>query len=80
VLENEAIRRAAREIVADMTGGNVSDDQPLISSGLIDSISVLTLISRLEKKLAIRVATDSLQPDDFDSVDLIVETVQRAAE
>jgi acyl carrier protein len=73
---------AAREIVSDMLRGRVSapieDEQALISSGLIDSLSVLTLISRMEKKLGIRVATSGLQPDDFEHIDLIVETIERS--
>jgi acyl carrier protein len=62
-----------------MVSSAVSDGEPLISSGLIDSLSILKLISRLEKKLGIAIPTDNLQPDDFESVDGIVETVQRVA-
>ena len=62
-----------------MVSSPVSDGEPLISSGLIDSLSILKLISRLEKKLGIAIPTDNLQPDDFESVDGIVETVQRVA-
>lgn len=75
----EAVKAAAREVAGGMVGRTLSDDEPLISSGLIDSLSVLTLISRLEKRLDIRVATDGLQPDDFENVDLIAETVLRAS-
>jgi acyl carrier protein len=77
--DENTIRSAAREIVADMAGPAVSDSEPLISSGLIDSLSILKLISSLEKKLGIAIPTDNLQPDDFESVDLIVDTVQRVA-
>jgi acyl carrier protein len=77
--DENAIRSAAREVVASMTGSPVADSDPLISSGLIDSLSILKLISKLESKLGVAIPTDNLQPDDFESVDWIVETVQRVA-
>jgi len=79
MLDENVIRSAAREVVANMVSSPVSDGELLISSGLIDSLSILKLISRLEKKLGIAIPTDNLQPDDFESVDWIVETVQRVA-
>ena len=77
--DEKAIRNAAREVVAGMTGSSVSDSDPLISSGLIDSLSILKLISKLEAKLAVTIPTENLQPDDFESIDWIVETVERVA-
>jgi acyl carrier protein len=56
------IRSAAREIVASMAGSAVSDSEAIISSGLIDSLSILKLISRMEKKLDIAIPTDNFQP------------------
>ena len=75
--DETALRTAVREVVAEMAGAPVKDEEPLISSGLIDSLSILKLISRLESKLGIRIPTGNLQPDDFESVDWIVDTVQR---
>jgi len=70
---------AAREVVADLVGGPVADDESLISSGRIDSLSILKLMARLEKKLGISIPPDRVQPDDFESIDWIVETVERTA-
>ena len=75
----KAIRVAAREAIAEMTGSAAADDEPLISSGHIDSLSVVKLILLLEQKLQISLPSGSLQPDDFETIDWIVETVQRAA-
>jgi acyl carrier protein len=74
----DAVRVAAREAVSELVGERIEDDRALISSGLIDSLSVLTLISKIEKKLSLRLATGSLQPDDFDNIELITDTVIRA--
>jgi acyl carrier protein len=79
MLDPQTIRAAAREVVTDMVGGAVSDDEPLISSGRIDSLSILKLIGRLEEKLRVSIPPANLQPDDFETVDWIVETVERSA-
>jgi acyl carrier protein len=72
-----AIRNAAREAASELTGRPIKDSQKLVSSGLIDSLSVLRLISLLEKKLSISIPPDTLQPEDFDDLDIIVETIER---
>jgi len=74
--ENE-LRTAVRAVVSDMVGVPVKDDDPLISSGLIDSLSILKLMSRLETRLGVRIPADNLQPDDFDSVESIIDIVLR---
>jgi acyl carrier protein len=78
-LNDEAIRLAAMESIRSLIGRPLREGETLISSGLIDSLSVLRLISDLEKRLTIRIHAGALQPDDFDDIDLIVGTVHRAA-
>jgi len=73
----DMIRLAARQVVGKMVGTEVSDDEPLISSGRIDSLSVLSLIGALENKLKISIPPANLQPDDFETIEWIVDTVER---
>jgi acyl carrier protein len=68
-----------RSAVTELLGRPVSDQQSLIASGLIDSLRVLQLITLLEEKLQKRIPTDELQPEDFDSVDTILETLGRVS-
>lgn len=77
--DNATIRNAAREAASELTRRPIRDGQRLVSSGLIDSLSVLKLISLLEKKLHVTIPPETLQPEDFDDLDLIVETVERIA-
>jgi acyl carrier protein len=77
--DSATIRNAAREAASELTRKPIKEGQRLVSSGLIDSLSVLKLISLLEKKLRIMIPPETLQPDDFDDLDLIVETVERVA-
>ena len=73
------VRSKAHEVVTELVGHAVRDSEPLVSAGLIDSLNVVKLIVKLEEKLHVSIPAQNLQPDDFDSVDLIVETVSRVA-
>jgi len=44
---------------------------------LIDSLSVLKLITLLEEKLQIQIPKEQVQPEDFDSVETILDTIER---
>ena len=77
--DSASIRNTAREAASKIAGRPVKDNQALVTSGLIDSLSVLKLISLLESKLQVSIPPETLQPEDFDNVDLIVETIERAA-
>jgi acyl carrier protein len=78
--DSATIKEAAREVASQLAGRPIKDGQRLISSGLIDSLAILKLIAQLEKKLNISIPTENLQPDDFDNLDLIVETLERVAQ
>lgn len=77
--DSATIRNAAREAAAELTGRPIKEGQRLVTSGLIDSLAVLKLITLLEKKLRVTIPPETLQPEDFDDFDLIVETVERVA-
>jgi acyl carrier protein len=77
--DSATIRTAALEVTSKLVGRPIKEGQPLVTSGLIDSLSVLRLIGLLEKKLGITIPPETLQPEDFDDVGLIVETVERVA-
>ena len=75
----ETIRQAAREAVVAVARQAVRDDQCVVSTGIVDSLSLLNLIALLEKKLQIRIPTERVQPEDFDSVETSLETLERVA-
>jgi len=77
--DRTAIRNAARDAATQIAGRPIKDGQRLVSSGLIDSLSILRLIALLERKLSVSIPPETLQPEDFDDLDLIVETIERAA-
>ena len=77
--DSATILNAAREAASELTRRPISEGQRLVSSGLIDSLAVLKLIVLLEKKLRVTIPPETLQPEDFDDLDLIVEAVERVA-
>lgn len=50
-------------------------DTPLISSGLIDSFSMVSLLVFLEKKFCIKIPPSNATPEAFNSVNNIVDLV-----
>lgn len=75
--DREQMRNAARAVVSSMVGHSVEDSESLISSGLIDSLAILKMITKLEGELDIHLPPALLQPDDFETIDITVETLER---
>ena len=51
-------------------------DTPLISSGYVDSFSMVSLLIFLENKFKIKIPPSKATPDAFDSVNKIVKLVE----
>jgi len=54
----------------------ISYDTPLISGGIVDSFSMVSLKRFLENKYKISIPEDKATPNTFDSVNKIVELVK----
>jgi acyl carrier protein len=55
----------------------VTADTPLISSGLVDSFSMVSLKAFLEKKYGITIPDNEATPQAFDTVNSITTLVER---
>ena len=58
-------------------GDPISYDTPLISGGIVDSFSMVSLKRFLENKLKISIPDDQSTPEAFDSVNKISDLVKR---
>ncbi|CDZ31806.1 Acyl carrier protein [Neorhizobium galegae bv. orientalis] len=69
----EAIENSVREFIAEnflfRADAQVSNNQSLLESGVIDSTGVLELIAFLEQTYGITVADDEIVPENLDSID-----------
>jgi acyl carrier protein len=54
---------------------NITYDTPLISSGYVDSFSMVSLLVFIENKFKIKIPPSKATPEAFDSVNKIVELV-----
>ena len=64
-------------ILARADTATVADDDPLLDSGLIDSMGVFELISRLETTCGVSIGDDEVVPENFGSINAIVALVER---
>lgn len=66
-----------REYLEEDDDRDVTPDTPLISGGIVDSFSMVSLKRFLEKKYQIQIPDADASPEAFDSVTRIIALVQR---
>jgi len=66
-----------REYLEEDDDREIIDDTPLISGGIVDSFSMVSLKRFLEKKYHISIPDAEATPEAFDSVDKIAVLVRR---
>ena len=65
---HEVIRRPDMEI---------NEGTPLVSSGLMDSLALVDILTRLEDVTRMRIPAGKVRPEDMDTVALMLATAQR---
>ncbi len=66
-----------REYLEEGDDREVTETTPLISGGIVDSFSMVSLKRFLERKYQIQIPDAEATPDAFDTVQRIVVLVQR---
>jgi len=69
-----------REYLEEGDVREITETTPLISGGIVDSFSMVSLKRFLEKKYSIRIPDEDATPDAFDTVRNIVALVHRFRE
>ncbi len=67
----------ASELLRDRNSQPPADDDPLIESGIIDSMGVMSLLAFLEKEFSIEIPGDDLIPENFATITAIAALVER---
>ena len=65
------VRRFLTENAATRDAGDFRDDDSLLELGVIDSVTMIDLISHLESAYGISIDEDEMTPENFDSIDAI---------
>ena len=70
------IEYVKEEFLEDEDEMEVTENTPLISSGIVDSFSMVSLKTFIEKKYNIQIPDAKATPEVFDTVNSIVELVK----
>jgi acyl carrier protein len=85
-MEDDKLREVVLEYVRDEyvededEAEDLTADTPLISGGIVDSFSMVSLKVFLEKRYQIQIPDSDATPEAFDTVNKIVELVKRFKE
>lgn len=72
------IKEKIKEFLAGETQKKIeSDSADLIKNGLLDSFTMIQLISFIESELGTKVDMEEIGPDNFNSVENITSTIQK---
>ncbi|MBQ0059013.1 MAG: acyl carrier protein [Lachnospiraceae bacterium] len=75
------MREELLELLADIDDSiNYEVETALIDDRLLDSIAVISLVAELEDTFDISVGPSDIIPDNFNSLDAMLELVQRLKE
>jgi acyl carrier protein len=65
-----------KEFLEEDSDTEVKEDTPLISSGIVDSFSMVSLKTFLEKKFKIQIPDAKATPEAFDTVNNIISLLK----
>ena len=66
------IQKIVTQLVREICRKTVRPDEPLLSSGLLDSVSIVDLLLGLEQRFQVQLGIEDLDADRLDTVDCIV--------
>ncbi|MBN1551767.1 hypothetical protein JW979_09875 [bacterium] len=75
-LKKEILNYVEEEFLEEDDDIEVASDTPLISGGIVDSFSMVSLKRFLEKKYQISIPDAKATPEAFDSVENILELLE----
>lgn len=73
-MKEELIEYIKKEFVED-PDEEIEENTPLISSGLIDSLSVVSLVAFIDKKFGVKIPDEKGTVDNFETVNKIIEII-----
>lgn len=75
-MKNEIRDYLVTEYLDEEDASNLTDDSPLISSGLIDSISILQVVDYLEKQFEFEFEPHEVDQENINTINLIIGFIQ----
>ncbi len=78
-IERVILEYVKKEYLEEGDDREVKETTPLISGGIVDSFSMVSLKRFLETRYAIRIPDEEASPEAFDTVENIARLVERHA-
>ncbi|MDH4211326.1 MAG: acyl carrier protein [candidate division WOR-3 bacterium] len=75
-IKNLIIEYVKKEYLEEDAEEEVNENTPLISSGIVDSFSMVSLKTFLEKKFNIKIPDEKATPEAFDTVNNIMNLLK----
>ena len=73
------MRKQIMEILTEICPGiDFENEKALIDDGLIDSLDIVAVVTELMEAFDVELGVDDLTPENFNSVDAIVELIENA--
>jgi acyl carrier protein len=76
-LKEELRSYIVSEFLPGESAGNLKDDTPLRTSGVLDSMGLLRLVSFIESQYGIELEAYETSVENFDTVDAIAALIER---
>jgi acyl carrier protein len=75
-IKNLIIEYVKKEYLEEDVEEEVNENTPLISSGIVDSFSMVSLKTFIEKKFNIKIPDEKATPEAFDTVNNIMNLLK----
>ena len=73
-MKEELIAYIKKEFVED-PDEEINETTPLMSSGLIDSLSIVSLVAFIDKKFGVKIPDEKGTVENFETANKIIETI-----
>jgi 2-hydroxymuconate-semialdehyde hydrolase len=75
-MKEELIEYIKKEFVED-PDEEIDENTPLMSSGLIDSLSIVSLVAFIDKKYGVKIPDEKGTVDNFETVTKIIDIINQ---
>ncbi len=74
-IENDLREYIQKEFMAGKSDVELTNDLSLVEAGVLDSLAIFTLIAYLEERFGVKVESEDVVIENFDTIDALRELV-----